>query len=138
MVSKFKKTGSTADKHRCDRPRAIQTDRPTTSKRKRSTQLGISRRSLQRILNEDLKYHSYKIQLTHELQPTDYQSGSDFARTFLQLAENEDFMSNLMMTDEAHFHLNGDVYNQNCRFWRSEIHRKFQPAPALTHLFISN
>ncbi|KAG0438929.1 hypothetical protein DMUE_2787 [Dictyocoela muelleri] len=111
MVSKFKETGTTVDKRRCGRPRSVKTevstravsisvaDRPTTSTRKRYTQFTMSRRSLQRILKEDLKYHPYKIQLTQELQLTDYQKRLDFAQTFLNLADAENFIPKLIMTD---------------------------------------
>lgn len=141
MVSKFKETGTTVDKRRCGRPRTVRTDvsiqavsisvadRPTTSTRKRSTQLTMSRRSLQRILKEDLKYHPYKIQLTQELQLTDYQKRLDFAQTFLLLADAENFIANLIMTDEAHFYLNGDVNKQNCRIWASENPREIHEHP---------
>ena len=75
---------------------------------------------------KDLKYHPYKIQLTQELHPTDYQKRSDSANRFLQLAENENFVKNLIMTNEAHFHLNAFANKENCRFLASgnpkEIH----------------
>ncbi|KAF2366556.1 Protein of unknown function DUF4817 [Trinorchestia longiramus] len=140
MVSKFQETGSTVDKRRFGRPRTVRTyvsiqavsesvaDRPTTSTRKRSPQLTMSRRSLQRILKEDLKYHPYKIQLTQELQLTDYQKRLDFAQKVLQLADDENFITNLIMTD-AHFHLNGEVNKQNCRIWASENPREIHEHP---------
>ncbi|KAF2346462.1 hypothetical protein FHG87_022782 [Trinorchestia longiramus] len=104
-------------------------DRPTTSTRKRSTQLTMSRKSLQRILKEDLKYHPYKIPLTQELQLTDYQKRLDFAQNVLQLADDENFITNLIMTDEAHFHLNGEVNKQNCSIWASENPREIHEHP---------
>ncbi|KAF2360319.1 Protein of unknown function DUF4817 [Trinorchestia longiramus] len=141
MVSKFKETGSTVDKRRFGKPRTVRTyvsiqavsesvaDRPTTSTRKRFTQLKMSRRYLPRILKEDLKYHPYKIQLTQELQLMDYQKRLDFAQKVLQLADDENFITNLIMTDEAHFHLNGEVNKQNCRIWVSENPREIHEHP---------
>jgi hypothetical protein len=67
MVSKFNDTGSTTDRTRIGGPRSIRnettiqrvaasvTEDNQTSTRKRTTQLGLSRSSLQRILNKDLK-----------------------------------------------------------------------------------
>lgn len=89
----------------------------------------MSRRSLQRILIENLEYHPYKIQLTQELQLTDYQKRLDFAPTFLLLADDENYIANLIMTDEAHLHLNGDVNKQNCRIWASENPREIHERP---------
>jgi len=33
------------------------------------------------------------------------------------LRENPDILNNLLMTDEAHFHLSGFVNKQNTRYW---------------------
>ena len=132
IISKFRESGSTADKERSGRPRtvrnacvtqrvsnSIQQD-PRTSTRKRSSQLGISRRSVQRILTKDLKLYPYKIQLTHELHSADHQKRKEFSRAFLELANDETFISHLIMSDEAHFHISGYVNKQNCRFWCDE------------------
>ena len=141
MVSKFRENGSTVDKRRFGRPRTVKTsvtgqavsesvaERPNTSIRKRCTQLTMSRSSLQRILKEDLRYHPYKIQLTQELQLTDYQKRFDFSQKLLQLADDENFITNLIMTDEAHFQLNGEVNKQNCRIWASENPREIHEHP---------
>ena len=141
MVSKFRENGSTVDKRRFGRPRTVRTsvtvqavsesvaERPNTSIRKRCTQLTMSRSSLQRILKEDLRYHPYKIQLTQELQLTDYQKRFDFSQKLLQLADDENFITNLIMTDEAHFQLNGEVNKQNCRIWASENPREIHEHP---------
>lgn len=93
---------------------------PETSTRRRSTQLGLSRGSLQRILHT-IRMFPYKIQLVQELKPTDYQQRLDYAIYFQQNAqENPNFIHNLVMSDEAHFQLNGFVNKQNCRIWATE------------------
>ena len=38
-------------------------------------------------------------------------------RMMAKVNEDEDFISNLWMSDEAHFHLNGFVNKQNFRYW---------------------
>ena len=87
----------------------------------------MTRSSLRNILGEDLKYHPYKIQITQELQ--DYQKWSDFANRFLQLAENEDFINNLFMTDEIHLHPDGYVNKQTARFWAFENFKVIHQRP---------
>ncbi|CAH1114353.1 unnamed protein product, partial [Psylliodes chrysocephalus] len=91
-----------------------------TSTRRRSAQLGLSRRSLQRIL-ATLHMFPYKIQLVQEIKPTDYQQRLDYAIALQRKArENRDFIDNIIMSDEAHFHLNGFVNKQNIRIWATE------------------
>lgn len=94
---------------------------PSVSTRRRATQLGISRTSLRRVLTVDLKLFPYKIQLAQELLPRDEEQRLRYANKFVRLAtENPNFLNNLIMSDEAHFHLNGYVNKQNCRIWGKE------------------
>ena len=100
LMLKFKETGTTKNKLRYGRPRNIRTDasiqrvaasvadKPITWTGRRCFQLRMTRSSLRNIFVKDLKYHPYKIQITRELQATDYQKRSDFANRFLQLEEN--------------------------------------------------
>lgn len=132
MVSKFRETGSTTDRKRIGGPRSIRnettiqrvaasvTEDNQTSTRKRAMQLGLSRSSLQRILKKDLKMFPYKVQVAQHLQFQDYQKRKEFAFTFLRLTNDEAFLSHLIMSDEAHFHLGGYVNKQNYRFWGVE------------------
>lgn len=94
---------------------------PKTSIRKRSAQLGISRETLRRILTNDLNLFPYKIQSVQRLFPGDYQLRLDYARMFLEIAENNpNFLMKLIMGDEAHFYLDGSINKQNYRFWSAE------------------
>ena len=52
-----------------------------------------------------------------------------FCSKILQLADNENFIPNLIITDEADFRLNGEVNKQNCRIWASENPRKIHEYP---------
>ena len=131
-VQRFRQFGNVADKKRSGRPRTSRSeiniqnvqddvqDNPMTSLRKRGNQLGLSTRSLGRIL-KDMKFHPYKIQLTHKLEITDHPKRLHLATNFLQLADaHDDFISHLIMSDEAHFHLSGYVNKQNFRYWSAE------------------
>ncbi|KAL0851344.1 hypothetical protein ABMA28_007164 [Loxostege sticticalis] len=103
---------------------------PETSTRRRATQLGISRRTLQRILVKDLKMFPYKTQMTHQLLPADHRARLDYCQRVINLnLEEDDFPSKLVMSDEAHFHLSGHVNKQNTRFWGTDNPRIIQETP---------
>lgn len=132
LVQRFGQQGAVCDLPRAGRPRAVRNEvsiarvqasieeNPETSTRRRSQQLGMSRRSLQRILHM-LHLFPYKMQLVHELKPNDAQERIQYSRRFQELClENNEFIHKLIMSDEAHFHLNGHVNKQNCRIWGSE------------------
>ena len=145
MIKIFEDQGAVSDLPRSGRPKAVCTDEnkertrknvennPTTSTRKRSLELGISRTSLRRVM-KSLNFYPYKLQLIQELKPQDYQPRLQCAVRLRELAENEpNFFDKLIMSDEAHFHLNGFVNKQNCRFWAKEnpraVHkRELHPA----------
>lgn len=128
-VTKFEESGSTLDKKRSGRPRTSRTEEnidvvkqsirenPTQSTRKRSSALNLSRTSLQRILKKDLLLHPYKIQLVQELKDTDPMHRLNFAN---EMFDRFTSFNNVLFSDEAHFHINGHVNKQNCRYWSCE------------------
>lgn len=133
LVARFRQNYSVCDRPRTGRRRSVRTpeniervrdsinDNPETSTRRRAAQLGMNRRSLQRILRTDLKLFPYKLQLVQRVSPADAQARLRYAVRFQNLArEQQDFLQNLIMSDEAHFHLNGVVNKQNCRIWARE------------------
>lgn len=144
-VRKFEATGSTLNQKPAGRPRSIRTEEtvnevrtsvrrdPGLSTRKRSAELAIPRTSLRRILVKDLKLHPYKIQLVQELKPNDHNLRRIFAQTML---ERFPTLNNILFSDEAHFHLNGHVNKQNCRYWATENpkskHQKPLHSPKVT------
>lgn len=133
FATRLAEFGTTRDIHNRGRPRSrrsaeniaaveasVQAD-PRTSTRRRATQLGISRRTLQRILVKDLKMFPYKVQTVQQLLPADRQSRINYSQAILNLHHEEDnFFSKIIMSDEAHFHLSGYVNKQNLRFWGTE------------------
>ena len=87
----------------------------------------LSRETVHTILQKDLKFHPYKMCVVQELRATDYEQREDFAiRMQVLLEENENAF--IIMSDEAHFHLSGEVSKQNLHSWASEnplhIHKK--------------
>ena len=80
--------------------------------------LGLSEVSVHPILHKDLHFYPYKIQVTHALHERDYVNRVNFCQTFLRLInENQELVNNLLMSNEAHFHLSGFVNKQNFRYW---------------------
>ena len=80
-------------------------------------------------------FQPYKIMNVQQLNPQDYQQRLSFCQTMLDKFEkNEDLT--LIMSDKAHFHLNGTVNNQNFRYWASEnpcdIHQRPLHGPKVT------
>ena len=58
------------------------------------------------------------MQHAQALRPIDYETRVTFATSQLDLiAANDDFLGNLLFSDESHFHLHGYVDHQNFRYW---------------------
>ncbi|XP_039280434.1 uncharacterized protein LOC120350562 [Nilaparvata lugens] len=113
------------------------TRKPRRSARRHSISLGLSTRTVRRILHDDLHLHPYKIQIVHALNPTDYPIRVGFCEHMLQLFEdNQLLVHNLWMSDEANFHLSGNVNKQNFRYWAvlnpQELHERPLHSPKVT------
>ena len=99
--------------------------------------LGITPRSVRRILHNDLHYHPYKIQIVQALNTRDYGARVRFCQEMLDLiGEDEDLVNNIWMSDEAHFHVSGFVNKQNVRYWSQAnpraLHEKPLHSPKVT------
>jgi len=88
---------------------------PRRSARRQALALGMSHHSLHRILHDELKFHPYKIMIVQQLAKGDFAQRRDFCENMLAIL-TEDANAVVMMSDEAHFHLNGFVNKQNCWF----------------------
>jgi len=133
LVKKFMTTGSCATSWQPRRPRsrrsneniaAVQADvreNPNTSYRRRALQLGLSATTLRRILKDDLHLFPYKVQITQRLLPQDKPRRLAYAHFVENMLHGDgEFWFKIIMSDEAHFTLNGAVNKQNCRFWADE------------------
>jgi len=90
---------------------------PSTSICRRSQELQISPNALWRIIHMDLHLFPYKIQLTQQLNLQDHSCRQEYAEQMLHLVNDSlDFHEKILMSDEAHFHLNGYVNKQHCWF----------------------
>lgn len=139
LIRRFEQFGTVANKIRGNIKRIIRNDEnieavnnsvtnnPLQSIRRRCSSLGITKSSMQRILKSDLKLFPYKIQSTQALLPRDPEQRLQYSTRFLDMnRSDENFIKNLIMSDEAHFHLNGYVNKQNCRVWATENPRIVQ------------
>jgi len=95
--------------------------------------LGISDRSLRRILHEDLSFHPYKLMLVQELHATDYDNRKNLCQQILMRIPPT---STFFCSDEAHFHLSGTVNKQNFRYWAAnnpqQLHERPLHSPKVT------
>ena len=71
--------------------------------------LGISSRSLRRILHADLRLHPYKMMMGQELSERDANRRAISA----EILEQVPAAAVLLSSDEAHFHISGAV-KKNC------------------------
>lgn len=139
LANAFLQNGSVIDVKHTGRPRSGRSNEnielvradvqaePKTSTRRRAAQLGLSERTLRRILHLDLHMYPYKIQTVFKLRPIDIQRRLQYAQIVTNLVEAEpNFWQNLIMSDEANFCLSGRVNKQNDRFWGTENPRFIQ------------
>ncbi|GJQ71943.1 hypothetical protein Trydic_g3052 [Trypoxylus dichotomus] len=85
------------------------------SVRKRASALNVLKSSIHRILCKDLRL-PYKLELIQELKPIDAAERLNFANEVIQRFR---YFNNILLSDDAHLHLNGLVNKQNCRYLSS-------------------
>lgn len=109
-----------------ERVRAAVERSPRRSLRKHAGALGISRRSLQRIVKGHLHLHPYKMVVAQELKPLDYEERQRSSENILAALPPD---SVVFFSDEAHFHLSGCVNKQNMRYWSGTNPRELHQRP---------
>jgi transposase len=128
IIKRFRETGSVHDRARSGRPRSS-TDEdsaarvvdcvlnsPKKSIRKLSQETSVCRRSIQRILKKN-NFHPYKVHLVQELHGDDTDRRMEFCQWFLA---QENLIQSVMFSDEAIFHLSGNVNRHNFRYWSNQ------------------
>lgn len=77
----------------------------------------MSARLLCRVLG-DFEQHPCTITITEQLQPTDYSQRRIFCEIMLEKLDSfEIALNSLLITDKANLYFNGDVNQQNCRYY---------------------
>ena len=124
--SNVRKSGSALPRKPCGRPRDVRTPEnvqrvrasivlsPRRSARKHAAALGISDRTVKRILHADLRMHPYKMMVEQELSVTDWENRRTLSEDILQHVPPT---AVLWCSDKAHFHLSGTVNKQSFRYW---------------------
>jgi hypothetical protein len=141
-VHNFQETGSALKRKPPGSQRTVRTEAniaavrvsversPRRSAHHHASTLRLSDRSVRRILHLDCKFHPYKIQVVQELKERDLVARTQYCREMLaRMEDDEDFIHNLFMSDEAHFHLSGFVNKQNFRYWAIENPKTMHEKP---------
>lgn len=102
---------------------------PRRSAHKHSAALGISSRTVRRILHEELNFHPYKLAVVQQLNPRDYVARKNACKAFL---ENLPQDALVFFSDEEHFHISGCVNKQNMRYWSPTNPRELHEQPLHT------
>ena len=80
----------------------------------------------------NLLCHLYRIQHHHELMPSDFVKQRSFAVwVFQKMEEDDNWLSNVLWTDKAHFTLRGSDNSQNYRIQATENPRTLVQTPLL-------
>jgi transposase len=130
LVSKFKETGSVADKRRSGRPPVAEEIRegvvakvhasPRKSIRRTSMELGVPKGTVHDILKQE-NFHPYKLQIVQHLTEDDPDDRLEICQWFLsQIEKNEHFLRGVLFSDEANFYANGEVNKQNHKHWSTD------------------
>ena len=91
---------------------------PRISVRRLAQRIHVSRSTTHRLLKNTLCLTPYKISVHHSLTEVDCEERVAFCKWLKERCDvSEGFISNIWWSDEAHFHLNGQVNRQNYRFW---------------------
>lgn len=129
LISKFERLGTVTDSPRSGPPfterneqnrdlvAAAFIENRQLSQRRAAVELGISRRSLGRIM-DDLGLKPYRPRRLQALNGDDPDRRLQFCETFLAYVnEDPDVVNKIIWTDEAQFKLNGRVNRHNCVYW---------------------
>jgi transposase len=129
LVTKFNQQGSVADAPRSGAPKTQTNEEntqlvaqtfvqsPTKSQRRASMEMGISRRSLGRIM-DDLGLKPYRPHLLQALNEDDSDRRLQYCEVYLEYAKGDpDIFNKVIYSDEATFKLNGRVNRHNCVYW---------------------
>ena len=91
---------------------------PRKSTRRLSQETDLSRTFVMRIMHQDLHMFPYKIQILQAQTAVNKAERLAFCQSISRRIEDHpNFLDLIFFSDEAHFHLSGQVNKQNMRFW---------------------
>ena len=139
-VRNFRETAYAAKRNPPGRPPSIRTpennerlgqafvrSRPRSASRN-AVALRMSDRTVRRILHEGVNFHPYKLVMVQAINDQDTGNRKTVCAVLLNALDNDD-LDHVLMTDEANFHLCGNVNSQNCRYWATENTRDIHQKP---------
>lgn len=95
-------------------------DDPTTSTRAVARQVGVCHSQVHNVVREAGR-HPYHYRPVHDLLPADFQHRVNFCGGLLaQLRVNENFLNNVLFTDECTFTTSGMFNQHNSHYWAEE------------------
>ena len=91
---------------------------PRKSLRRRSSEVGLAKSTVQGIMKQDLNLYPYKLEIKQTLTDKDKEKRFQMSTWFNEMMENDEhWVGKIWFSDEAYFHLDGSVNRQNCRIW---------------------
>ena len=90
---------------------------PKKSIRRRSSELGLTKSTVQRIMKQDFNLYPYKLEIKQTLTDRNKEQRFQMCTWFNEMMENDEhWVGKIWFSDEAHFHLDGSVNRHNCLF----------------------
>ena len=120
IIATFKTLCIVADRQHPGRSRTVRNIDNIESERQDftySTQKSVRRHSEELLISKTSLCYPYKIQLVQKIDQNDYEKSFQFARLSIEILQHEEKICSLLMTDEAHFHLNAFVNKQKDFKW---------------------
>ena len=94
---------------------------PRQSTNQSSRELEIPQPTVWRVLRRRLNFKPYKLRLVQALSDDDKRYREQFCEWIMEMVEeDESFLSSVIFSDEATFHLSGHVNHHNARIWGTE------------------
>lgn len=144
LIRKFNDTGSVKDRPRPGRPQTATNEEmqmdialsfvedPHLSTRRAALHHDVSHMSVHRCL-KSIRFHPYKMHLVQELNEDDPDRRIEFCDEMMTIINNDNnFLHNIVFSDEATFQLNGHVNRHNFRYysdvnphWMVEYHTQY-------------
>ena len=101
--------------------KSVITEYPEKSVRIIAEEVDTSHSTVRKILRKDLELFPYKMSVHHKLSEQDKHQRVAFSEWLKKTAADSDFLEGIWFSDEAHFHLTGQVNSQYCQLWASEL-----------------
>ncbi|KAJ4439903.1 hypothetical protein ANN_08032 [Periplaneta americana] len=92
-------------------------ERNSKSVRCLSRQLQIPKSTVFKVLKFTLKKRAYHLQVLHQLHEEDLAERMAMCIDLLDSVETDGLMSHVLFSDEATFHVSGQVNRHYCRIW---------------------